>query len=368
MRGPINAPKDGIAPLERLVDSSILPCTVTIDWLFTRPHQTISFAAGEPFGVLLLNSPAEQSEATLQVVQPQVDTAAFEQSVQQMIDNPALQDVFARLRTTPDAPEQPVETHVDEPKNSPLTWAAQLTDAPPVSCICPTYGRVELLEEAIYAFLQQDYPGQKELIVLNDYDGQTLEFEHPEVRIVNLPKRFNSVGEKYKAAVALASHDLIFVWHDDDIYLPHRLSYSVAHCGQDTAFYKADKAWFWNTGVLSGPEQNVFHGGSCWRRELFNKVHGYPHIGNRYDIEFEQRCQVAAAGSMRVAPIRRADIYYIYRWSGPGSYHFSTFGATKAGTNAETIHSVTEWMFLVINPNAIPRQITALDVIHATTT
>ena len=40
---------------------------------------------------------------------------------------------------------------------------------PAVSCICPTYGRPELLEEAIYCFLLQDYPGPKELIVLNDY-------------------------------------------------------------------------------------------------------------------------------------------------------------------------------------------------------
>ena len=39
---------------------------------------------------------------------------------------------------------------------------------PGVSCICLTYGRVALLEEAIFSFLQQDYAGVKELIVLND--------------------------------------------------------------------------------------------------------------------------------------------------------------------------------------------------------
>ncbi|MEZ4657924.1 MAG: glycosyltransferase family A protein [Caldilineaceae bacterium] len=97
-----------------------------------------------------------------------------------------------------------------------------------MSCICPTYGRVGLLEEALESFLRQDYPGRKELIVLNDEDQQTLLFDHPEVRIINLPARCHSLGEKFKAAVALASHDLIFVWRDDDIYLPHRLSYSVA--------------------------------------------------------------------------------------------------------------------------------------------
>lgn len=84
----------------------------------------------------------------------------------------------------------------------------QLIAPPPVSCICPTYGRVALLEEAIETFLRQDYPSPKELIVVNDYAGQTLYFDHPEGRVINVPQRFHSVGEKYKAA-ALAAHDLV---------------------------------------------------------------------------------------------------------------------------------------------------------------
>src|SRR2546429_75321 len=64
------------------------------------------------------------------------------------------------------------------------------TVLPPVSCVCPTYARPELLEEAIESFLRQDYRGAKELIVLNDYACQTLELDHPEVRVVNVPKRF----------------------------------------------------------------------------------------------------------------------------------------------------------------------------------
>ena len=47
-----------------------------------------------------------------------------------------------------------------------------------------------------------------------------LDFDHPEVQVVNLPRRFRTVGEKMNAAVALASHDLLFVWDDDDLFLP----------------------------------------------------------------------------------------------------------------------------------------------------
>ena len=53
LRGPINAPKDGLAALEAIIDTSVLPCTVAIQWQFTRPHHTIRFSAGEPFATLL---------------------------------------------------------------------------------------------------------------------------------------------------------------------------------------------------------------------------------------------------------------------------------------------------------------------------
>ena len=314
LRGPVNAPKDGVYPLERTVDASLLPSTVTIDWQFTAPHQTVRFAAGEPFATLLLYPTNDLEPVQVEVMPVGESEQAHAQAFQQMIDNPAIQSLFQQLGVTP-------------PERTQSQWAAQLVNPPPVSCLCPTYGRVELLEEAIESFLRQDYPGPKELIVLNDYDQQTLIFDHPEVRIINLPHRFHSVGEKYKAAAALAAHDLLFVWHDDDIYLPHRLSYAVAHCDQNTAFFKADKAWFWNDGQLSGPERNFFHGGSCWRRDLFHKVQGYPHLNNQYDVEFERLCQAEAAGVLRVEPIPPAEVYYIYRWSGTNSYHLSALGA-----------------------------------------
>jgi hypothetical protein len=47
------------------------------------------------------------------------------------------------------------------------------------------------------------------MIVLNDYADQILTFDHPEVQVINLPRRFRTVGEKMNAAAALASHDLL---------------------------------------------------------------------------------------------------------------------------------------------------------------
>jgi glycosyltransferase involved in cell wall biosynthesis len=196
---------------------------------------------------------------------------------------------------------------------------------PAVSCICLTYGRPELLEEAIHSFLLQEYPGEKELIVLNDFDQQLLQFDHPEVHVFNLPRRFRSVGEKCNAAVALAAHDLVFVWDDDDLYLPHRLAFSVERFDPRQGFFKPARAWYWNDGQLSGPEANVFHAGSCWSRDLFTSVRGYAATDNGYDQEIEARFEAARPGSTAPYDIGAEDIYYIYRWGGTRSYHVSGF-------------------------------------------
>lgn len=322
LRGPVDAPRDGLAPRELLIEAAPLPTTAAIDWQFTRPHHTVRFTAGEPFATLLPGSKANRA-VELVVVQAADDAAAHQWAFQQMVDTAAVRAAFERMRGPDEPPILRTVTQPGAPAIAPAAWAARLTEAPPVSCICPTYGRVELLEEAIESFLRQDYPGPKELIVLNDYAGQTLELDHPEVKIVNRAERFASVGEKYNAAVALASHDLLFVWHDDDIYLPHRLSLGVAQCEDGAVFWKSDKAWFWNSGHMSGPEKNVFHGGSCWHRKLFDAARGYPQSGVRYDVDFEQRCSGAAVGPIKHASLPLEDLYYIYRWAGTGSYHYS---------------------------------------------
>ena len=54
---------------------------------------------------------------------------------------------------------------------------------PGISRYCSTYGRPKrLLENSIQCFLEQDYQGPKELVILNDFDQQELIFNHPEVK------------------------------------------------------------------------------------------------------------------------------------------------------------------------------------------
>jgi hypothetical protein len=52
-RGPSNAPKDGIGPLEGLVETDWAVATFTMNWKFTRPHHRVRFDAGEPYCMIV---------------------------------------------------------------------------------------------------------------------------------------------------------------------------------------------------------------------------------------------------------------------------------------------------------------------------
>ena len=48
VKGPTNRPKDGIAPLEGLIETDWAPFSFTMNWKFTRPRHKVQFEEGEP--------------------------------------------------------------------------------------------------------------------------------------------------------------------------------------------------------------------------------------------------------------------------------------------------------------------------------
>ncbi|MCC6944125.1 MAG: glycosyltransferase [Thermomicrobiales bacterium] len=202
---------------------------------------------------------------------------------------------------------------------------------PLVSCIMPTYGRFSqhrrLVEEALESFLRQDYPN-KELIILNDCPGQTLTFDHPDVRIFNESSRYPNLGAKRTAATRLARGDIIAPWDDDDISLPWRLSSSVRRLGQ-LDYFNPQLCLFQDQGgmhgKLSGPVGNTL---SVYRRAAFDRVGGYPSVTFGEDMELDaklkQRTKTAAPLSAGV-PRDVHDVSYIIRW-GVSPVHISGRG------------------------------------------
>lgn len=195
---------------------------------------------------------------------------------------------------------------------------------PSVSCQCITYGRPELLVEAIESFLQQDYAGDKELVILNDQPEVKYSCDAPGVRIINLDHRVETIGEKRNICVSHCKNDIIFPWDDDDISLPHRISFSLQEM-KNHHYFKADCFWFMNGATIDPePSHNVAHAMGAFSREIFNELGGYDHIQSGQDLTFENK--ISQRNLRDIRKLNKNDVYYIYRFGVTRSYHLSAWG------------------------------------------
>ena len=209
--------------------------------------------------------------------------------------------------------------------NTRLSLSAGL---PKVSCICITYGRTRMLDESVHSFLIQDYPGEKELIILNDYDELELSGDFPNVTIFNEKERYPTIGAKQNEGIRRASGEVILVWDDDDIHLPHRISWIVQHL-KGYSYYKPDKLFMYQASGFSIHSFNAqtAHAIGGYTKSLWEETGGYGEIDSGYDRIFENR--VTNAGKHYFRHIQEKDIYYIYRWFANSGYHTSAFGYGK---------------------------------------
>ncbi len=67
VRGPSNCPKDGIYPLEGVVETDWATATFTMNWHLTRPGLTVTFARGEPVAMVV-----PQRRGDLERVSPRI--------------------------------------------------------------------------------------------------------------------------------------------------------------------------------------------------------------------------------------------------------------------------------------------------------
>ena len=195
-------------------------------------------------------------------------------------------------------------------------------DLPLISCIMPTYGRPDYVNESVKMFMDQDYPqDRRELIILNDCPGQIfttgLSDEH-NIKIINKNERYSTLGKKRNAALDLAKGDLIAVWDDDDIYLPWRLSYCQNQMEMhQTPFYRSSSFWaYWGDDLLKANESKpewVSHTNTLFTKGLCDQVGGYPEMDLGEDSEFFKKIHLLLKQSFIKYPISEADRFFILR-------------------------------------------------------
>ncbi len=213
----------------------------------------------------------------------------------------------------------------------------------------PTYNRVPhnrvLLEEAVESFLRQDHP-HKELLILNDTPGQTLECAAPSVTVINVPERMPDLGSKVKCLIERARGNVFCRWDDDDISLPWRLSLSLARLGK-RPYWRPSNAWFDNGRLEMPATRGCCHIAGMFRRGMLRRIGGYPARYGEHDSEDLLFNAAAARRGLDFAEdLLPEEHFYIYRWQ-TGAAHLSGLGTIGAGWQRRGAEPIVPGVFRI---------------------
>jgi glycosyltransferase involved in cell wall biosynthesis len=192
---------------------------------------------------------------------------------------------------------------------------------PKVSCLCPTFARTALLEEAIESFLRQDYQGESELIVCNDFLPQVLQFNHPKVQVINLPERTPNLGAKRNATAKYATGEFLMTWGDDDVHLASRISRMVEFVTREAVPFALEGHHFCLYAGKMKSDPRATAGAHIISRDLYYEIGQIPELSFGEDVAFNEALKA------RIGPWKHCDSppQFIYRFTS-GRPHVSAFG------------------------------------------
>jgi glycosyltransferase involved in cell wall biosynthesis len=148
-----------------------------------------------------------------------------------------------------------------------------------IACLTPTYNRYPnfgwMLEECVESFLRQTYPN-KEMLICNDTPQQLLKFDHPQVKIFNLSKRFENVGQKIGFMIENTDANVFARMDDDDCYLPWHLTQLMDKMGSQLEWHPDSHLFMYNGEVSLVTHHSNLHVSGIFRREVVELIGGYP--------------------------------------------------------------------------------------------
>jgi glycosyltransferase involved in cell wall biosynthesis len=192
-----------------------------------------------------------------------------------------------------------------------------------ISCKMITYGRVEFLEESLHSFLLQDYAGEKELVIVNDYPLQKLIFDHPQVRIYNLDKTFETIGEKENYATELCKGDIICQWDDDDVAMPWHLRNVEKYFVEESDLLHWERGVFFNNSEITSIS-GLGNSGIVFSKKIWRQLGGHPIENAGYDMTFVIKIKNISRNIILASPPDN-EVSWFYMWGGRG-YHMSGMG------------------------------------------
>ena len=188
-----------------------------------------------------------------------------------------------------------------------------------ISVLTLTYRRHYLLEEAIQSFLEQDFEGPSELVIIND-SGIKYVYNNDKVRIINVEKRFSSIGEKLSFGFSKCKYEYIYRLDDDDLLAPWALSYVARDIINHPNYeiYRSDGHYFFQDNQfikISGSVNN----GNVYTKGYLSRIE-IPKcsFGEDYEMTFNNNAKIYESNHPQKT--------MIYRW-GMNTYHISGMGA-----------------------------------------
>lgn len=160
---------------------------------------------------------------------------------------------------------------------------------PFITCLCVTRNRPDWLIAAVACFQARMF-SDAELLIVADGDIVSDNFGDSRVRVVNLPSRPKTLGDKRNIGCDLASGEVIAIWDDDDHHCPTRLSDQIntmVRSGLPVTAYNRMKFtdginWWVYDGIL----QSVGIGGSLCFTKNFWAHNNFPSLNEAEDNEF----------------------------------------------------------------------------------
>ena len=163
---------------------------------------------------------------------------------------------------------------------------------PAITCLCPTYGRFQLLRRALACFLAQTYPN-KQLLILNDAPKAIEDpLEELPAAVFWVPP-FENLGEKRQSLLEGAHTPLVAHWDDDDIYLPWHLDDCVDALALGVGCTKVRSAWVLNDGQITGRHYMGNDASMAFWRNRALALGGYPRTQTRQNIGLLHKFEAA---------------------------------------------------------------------------
>lgn len=198
---------------------------------------------------------------------------------------------------------------------------------PHFSAICVTYGRREHLERSIACFLRQKYDGQKQLLVLNTFNGQKFSCAAPEVKIINCDKRPANLGEARNLAISKCDGTHLVVWDDDDLFAENHLENFAKGFSSGSNWVWLDKQFYCEKFVIQktvSGQQPCF----AFTKAAWQKLGGYANLSVGEDRQFTGRLTAEFPGE--TVELKDNEISFCYSWDN-GAFHVSGEGVDRPG-------------------------------------